>query len=144
MINHWQLNQPESNKMKSNCKISSLTSSNSKIWLNYLGHETVTSTWLTTLLLKNEGYFLTKQLFYDLVQVRYVCKLSRVPEFCECCGNFSLHHALSCKTCIIISDVPIFEGSMSRCFYRTKNPTFNWRNIRREDSFNSAWSSLWC
>ena len=34
---------------------------------NNLNHETGASAWLTTLLLKQEGYALTKQLFSDLI-----------------------------------------------------------------------------
>ena len=36
---------------------------------NNLNHETGTSAWLTTLPLKQEGYALTKQLFWDLIRI---------------------------------------------------------------------------
>ena len=54
------------------------------------------STWLTTLPLE-EGYSLTKQLFCDLIRIRYGWELSRIPETCECSAKFNLQHALSCK-----------------------------------------------
>ena len=38
---------------------------------NDLNQETRASAWLTTLPLKQEGYALTKQLFWDLIRIRY-------------------------------------------------------------------------
>ena len=63
---------------------------------NDLNQEISASAWLTTLLLK-QGYALTKQLFWDLICIRYGWQLSRTPEFCDCGIRFSLQHALSCK-----------------------------------------------
>ena len=62
---------------------------------NDLNQETGASAWLTTLPLKQEGYALNKQLFWDLIRIRYGWQLSRIPEFCECGIRFSLQHALS-------------------------------------------------
>ena len=55
------------------------------------------STWFTSLPLKNEGYFLTKQLFWDLIRIYYGWQLPRAPKFGEYGVKFSLRHVLSCK-----------------------------------------------
>ena len=64
---------------------------------NELNTELGASSWLTTLPLKAEGYCLNKQLFWDLIRLRYGWQLSRTPETCECGARFNLQHALSCK-----------------------------------------------
>ena len=51
---------------------------------------------LITLPIK-EGYDLSKQLFWDLVRMRYDWTVSRLPSVCECGMKFDLTHALSCK-----------------------------------------------
>ena len=50
-----------------------------------------------TLPLSEEGYDLTKQLFWDLIRIRYGWTLTRLPAYCECGEKFDLQHALSCK-----------------------------------------------
>ena len=52
---------------------------------------------MTTLPIKEESYNLTKQLFWDLVRMRYNWALSKLPSVCECGMKFDLTHALSCK-----------------------------------------------
>ena len=47
--------------------------------------------------LETEGYVLNKQLFWDLVRIRYGWELNKLPEKCACGSNFDLQHALSCK-----------------------------------------------
>ena len=42
-----------------------------QIRLNNLNQEHGSSSWLTTLPLSEEGYDLTKQLFWDLIRIRY-------------------------------------------------------------------------
>ena len=64
---------------------------------NDLNQESGASAWLTTLPLKQEGYAFTKQLFWDLIRIRYEWQLSITREFCECGIKFLLQHALSCK-----------------------------------------------
>ena len=59
--------------------------------LNELNREQGASSWLTTIPLSEEGYDLTKQLFWDLIHVRYGWTLTRLPSNCEC-GNVSLRH----------------------------------------------------
>ena len=49
------------------------------------------------LVVNGEGYDLIKQLFWDLVQMRCNCALSRLLTVCECGMKFDLTHVLSCK-----------------------------------------------
>ena len=55
-----------------------------KIRLNKINQEKGASTWLSTLPLKEEGYSLLKQEFWDLVKIRYGWPLSHLPNMCSC------------------------------------------------------------
>ena len=70
---------------------------NNKIRLNKINQEKGASTWLSTLPLKEEGYSLSKQEFWDLVKIRYGWPLSRLPNMCSCGAKYDLQHSLSCK-----------------------------------------------
>ena len=85
----------EQNKQK--LDVIPLHMNSEQLHTNDLNQETVASAWLITLPLKQEGDALTKQLFWDLIRIRYRWQLSRTPEFCKCGIRFSLQHALSCK-----------------------------------------------
>ena len=63
---------------------------------NDLNLETGTSFWLTTLPIKEEGYVLNKQSFWDLLSVRYGWRLKRIASQCACGNTFNLQHALQC------------------------------------------------
>ena len=65
--------------------------------LNELNQEQAASSWLTTLRILDEGYDLTKQLFWDLIRIRYGGILTRLPANCECGTKFDIQHTLSCK-----------------------------------------------
>ena len=52
---------------------------------------------LTSLPLKEEGYIVNRQCFFDLIRIRYGWQLDRLPSKCECGSTFSIDHALSCK-----------------------------------------------
>ena len=65
--------------------------------LHEISLEKGASVWLTTLPLKDEGFQLDKQAFWDLMKIRYGHQLSRLPERCACGAAFDLQHALSCK-----------------------------------------------
>lgn len=52
---------------------------------------------MTTLPIKEEGYQLDKQSFWDLMKIRYGYQLSRLPERCPCGSVFDIQHALTCK-----------------------------------------------
>ena len=80
--------------------------------LNELNQEQGASSWLTTLpildegydlTILDEGYDLTKQLFWDLIRIRYGWILTRLPTNCECATKSGIQHALSCKKCGFIS-----------------------------------------
>jgi hypothetical protein len=62
-----------------------------------INQENGASSWLTTLPLKEEGYTLNKQSFWDLIRLRFGWSLNRLPETCECGSKFSTEHAMSCK-----------------------------------------------
>ena len=68
-----------------------------RIRLNKLNQERGSSSWLTTLPLSEEGYDLTKQLFWGLIRIRYEWTLTKLRAYCECSEKFNLQHALSCK-----------------------------------------------
>ena len=65
--------------------------------LNSMNQEQGASSRLITLPIKGEGYDLIKQLFWDLVRMRYNWALSRLLSVCECGMKFDLTHALPCK-----------------------------------------------
>ena len=66
-------------------------SSDEQKLLNGLNREQGASSQLTTIPLSEEGYDLTKQLFQDLIHIRYGWTLTRLPSNCEC-GKVSLRH----------------------------------------------------
>ena len=55
------------------------------------------SNWLTTIPLKEWGYDLNKQQFWDAIWIRYNWNLERLPTDCISGEKFNLSHALSCK-----------------------------------------------
>ena len=54
------------------------------------------SNWLTTLPLKEKGFLLDKQSFWDSLFLRYSIPLPRLPSKCVCGKPFIVDHALSC------------------------------------------------
>ena len=68
-----------------------------QIRLNDINQEIGASSWISTLPLASEDYIMNKQLFWDLIRIRYGWELKRLPEKCACGSNFNLQHALSCK-----------------------------------------------
>ena len=56
------------------------------------------SNWLTAMPIKDYGFYLNKQEFWDSVKTRYGLPLSRLPSRCACGANFSVDHAFTCKT----------------------------------------------
>lgn len=73
------------------------SSSHRKRTLMQINSEKGASSWLTTLPIKDEGFQLDKQSFWDLLKIRYDHQLTKVPEKCACGSPFDLTHALSCK-----------------------------------------------
>ena len=52
---------------------------------------------LTNLPIKEHGYELMKQDFWDAIKIRYNWLLNRIPSQCICGASFDVTHALSCK-----------------------------------------------
>ena len=64
---------------------------------NEANRETGSYNWLTTLSIKEFGYDLNKEEFWDALRIRYNWNLPRLPSECVCGNKFDLSHALSCK-----------------------------------------------
>ena len=71
--------------------------SKEKIRLNDINQEIGALSWLTSLPLKEEGYALSKEEFWDLVKIRYGWFIKRLPINCACGSKFNIEHALVCK-----------------------------------------------
>ena len=56
-----------------------------------------TSLWLSTMPIKEEGFQIDKQSFWDLIKIRYGHQLTHLPNECACGSKFDLEHSLSCK-----------------------------------------------
>ena len=65
--------------------------------LNEINPQKGASTWFTTLPIKEEGYTIHKNCFWDLLRLRYGWQLQRLPTTCECGTRFTMDRALSCK-----------------------------------------------
>ena len=63
---------------------------------NDLNLEIGAFSWLTTLPIKEEGYVLNKQSFWNLLSIRYGWRLKRIPSQCACGNTFDLQNALQC------------------------------------------------
>ena len=55
-----------------------------------------TSIWLSTLLLKAPGFYLSNPAFKDAIYLRYGRDIPDTPSFWQCGQNFTLDHILSC------------------------------------------------
>ena len=55
------------------------------------------SIWLTSIPLVDEGYVISKNIFWDLICLRYGWSLRQLPLKCECGEIFSIEHALTYK-----------------------------------------------
>ena len=71
--------------------------SDEKLKLNDIHQENDASIWLSTLPPKDEGCYLNRQEFWDLVKLRYDWSLSRLPTQCIFGAQNDVKHALSCK-----------------------------------------------
>ena len=47
--------------------------------------------------IKEEGFQIDKQSFWDLIKIRYGHQFTRLPNGCACGSKFDLEHSLSCK-----------------------------------------------
>ena len=60
-------------------------------------NQKVASNWLTDLPIKELGYELIKQEFWDAIDIRYNWPLDRIPTQCIFWASFDVTHALCCK-----------------------------------------------
>ena len=102
--------------------------------LNELNRHQGASSWLNTIHLLKEGYDLTKQLFWDLICVRYGWKLIRLSSNYESGIKFDIQHALiSCKETvksIYTVKVDTVKSSLSVCNHSWNNYRVNIFNIQ--------------
>ena len=61
-----------------------------------LARERGSSSWLTSLPIKEHGFCLHKSAFVDALALRYGWAPSRTPTTCACGASFSVEHVLSC------------------------------------------------
>ena len=54
------------------------------------------SSWLSALPIKDQGFYLDKQTFWDALFIRYGIQLPRLPSKCVCGIQFTTEYALSC------------------------------------------------
>ena len=66
------------------------------MWILEATLEDGSSYWLTTLPIKEHGFYLGKQAFWDTLYLRYNIQLRNLPSHCVCGKTFSIDHALSC------------------------------------------------
>ena len=55
------------------------------------------SSWLTSLPIKDQGFYLDKQSFFDALYIRYGIPLKRMPLKCVCGVSYTMDHAFNCK-----------------------------------------------
>ena len=91
-----------------------------QIRVNEIAREAGSSNWLTCLPLQDSGYVLSKQEFWDALNLRYNWSLSRLPSKCVCGSNFDLCHAFSCKKGGFISHRHNELRNMRQLNYSTK------------------------
>ena len=53
--------------------------------------------WLTSLPIKELGYDLNKNQFWDAIKIRYTLTLPKLPSECSRGSKYTTQHALSCK-----------------------------------------------
>ena len=68
-----------------------------KLRLNESNSDEGASNWLTVLPIKNHGFDLNKQQFWDRVRFRYSWSLSNPPSMCACGSKFDVQHAINCS-----------------------------------------------
>ena len=85
------------------------SSSESRKKLLEISREKGSSIWLSTLPIKEEGFQIDKQSFWDLIKIRYGYQLIRLPNECACGSKFNLEHALSCKKGGFVTLTPQFN-----------------------------------
>ena len=54
------------------------------------------SSWLNPLPLRSHNFYLSKQIFWDSLYLRYGIPIPRLPATCVCGAKFDIQHALTC------------------------------------------------
>ena len=89
--------------------------------LNELNREQEASSWLTAIPLSEEGYDLTKQLFWDQIRIRYGWTHTRLSPNCECGNKFDVFFILPFNYCthsiLKMSFAHFYHDSNVRHFY---------------------------
>ena len=55
------------------------------------------SNWLYAYPLKEYGFDLNKQQFWDGIRILYGWSLNNVPTTCVCCSKYDFQHSMSCR-----------------------------------------------
>ena len=107
--NIFSRNDKETTKIKTNIKnnkrkngadqledLKHKITSRSKLRSIQAANENGASIWLTVLPIKQNGFFLDKQAFWDVTRIRYDMPFERISTSCECGCPFDIQHAFSC------------------------------------------------
>ena len=62
-----------------------------------LASEKGASSWLTVILIQDQGYDLNKREFKDAIKMRYNWEISDLPKTCVCGNIFDMDHAMICR-----------------------------------------------
>ena len=62
-----------------------------------MAREKRVSNWLNAHLLKEQGFDLKKELFWDGISMRYGLPLINLPTTCACGSKYDFQHSMSCK-----------------------------------------------
>ena len=65
--------------------------------MNTANQEAGSYNWLTALPLKEFGYDLNKEQFWDALRIRFNWVIPKLPSECACGSKFNVQHAISCK-----------------------------------------------
>ena len=110
-----QLRSMNNNRQKKILEIIRNEMSSEERKQNDLNLEIGAFSWLTTLPIKEEGYVLNKQSFWNLLSIRYGWRLKRIPSQCACGNKFNLQYALQCPK----------GGFVTLCHDHIRNTTAN-------------------
>ena len=68
-----------------------------QIRINDIYQEKGVSNWLNVLPLKDQGFYLNKQEFWDAIRLRYGWEIPNLPTVCACGSKFDINHCMNCK-----------------------------------------------
>ena len=89
--------------------------------LNEMAREKGVSNWLNAYPLKEYGFDLNKQQFWDGISIRYDWPLNNLPTTCACGLKYDFQHSVSCKkrglVSILHNDIRDLTANISREVY---------------------------